>query len=48
LEALRDNAKADLVAASLGDAIKLCIEAAGVTDQSQTASNPEKSMIAAA
>jgi predicted PurR-regulated permease PerM len=48
LEALRDNAKADLVAASLGDAIKLCIEAAGVTDQSQTASNPEKCMIAAA
>jgi len=28
LEALRDTAKADLVAASLGGAVKLCIEAA--------------------
>jgi len=48
LEALRDNAKADLVAASLGDAVKLCVEAAGVTAQSQTASKPGKAIIAAA
>jgi hypothetical protein len=47
LEALRDNAKADLVAASLGEAVKLCIEAAGVTDQSQPASKQEKSTAAA-
>lgn len=48
LEALRENAKADLVAASLGDAVKLCIEATGVTDASQAASRPEASAIAAA
>jgi predicted PurR-regulated permease PerM len=29
LEQIRDSAKADLVAASLGEAVKLCIEAAG-------------------
>src|ERR1700693_5404489 len=34
LEVLRDSAKADLVAASLGEAVKLCIEATGVEDQS--------------
>jgi hypothetical protein len=48
LEVLRDNAKADLVAASLGEAVKLCIEAAGVKDHSHAASEQEKSMIAAA
>lgn len=48
LEALRENAKADLVAASLGDAVKLCIEATGVTDASQAASRPEASVIVAA
>jgi tagatose-1,6-bisphosphate aldolase len=46
LEALRDNAKADLVAASLGEAVKLWIEAAGVTDQSQPTSKQEKSTAA--
>ena len=48
LEALRDNAKADLVAASLGEAVKLCIEATGVTDKSHSATEQEKSTIAAA
>src|SRR4029077_8623752 len=38
LEGLRDNAKADLVAAPLGEATKLCIEAPGVDDQSSTSS----------
>jgi predicted PurR-regulated permease PerM len=46
LETLRDNAKADLVAASLGEAVRLCIEAAGVTDQFQPASKQEKSTAA--
>jgi hypothetical protein len=41
LEVLRDNAKADLVAASLGEAVKLCIEATGVEDQRQAASKQE-------
>jgi hypothetical protein len=41
LEVLRDNAKADLVAASLGEAVKLCIEATGVEDQRQAASEQE-------
>src|SRR3954449_949983 len=38
LELLREGAKADLVAASLGEAVKLCIEATGVKDQRQEAS----------
>ena len=42
LEVLRDNAKADLVAASLGETVKLCIEAAGVADQSQPVSEQEE------
>ena len=37
LEKLREGAKADLVAASLGDAVKLCIEAAGVNSDGQIA-----------
>jgi hypothetical protein len=32
LESLREGAKADLAAASLGGALKLCIEATGVED----------------
>ena len=48
LEVLRDNAKADLVAASLGDAVKLCIEATSATYQSRVASKHEKSTTAAA
>jgi predicted PurR-regulated permease PerM len=35
LELLREGAKADLAAASLGEALKLCIEATGVEDQRQ-------------
>ena len=42
LEVLRDNAKADLVAATLGETVKLCIEATGVADQSQPASEQEE------
>jgi len=38
LESLREGAKADLVAASLGQALKLCIEAAGMKDQCQETS----------
>ena len=34
LESLREGAKADLAAASLGGALKLCIEATGVVDLS--------------
>jgi hypothetical protein len=45
LEVLRDNAKADLAAASLGEAVKRCIEA-GMADQSHPASKQEKSPIA--
>jgi hypothetical protein len=41
LDVLRDNAKADLVAASLGEVVKLCIEATGVQDQRQSISKPE-------
>jgi predicted PurR-regulated permease PerM len=48
LEGLRDNAKADLVAASLGQAVKLCIEATGVSDESRAAPKEEKSTTAAA
>ena len=36
LEQLRDGAKADLVAASLGEALKLCIEAAGANSEIAT------------
>jgi predicted PurR-regulated permease PerM len=35
LEQLRDGAKADLAAASLGEAIKLCIEATGIESHDQ-------------
>jgi predicted PurR-regulated permease PerM len=48
LEVLRDNAKADLVAASLGEAVKLCIEATGVAGQSHPVSKQENSTFAAA
>jgi hypothetical protein len=34
LESLREGAKADLAAASLGGALKLCIEATGAEDHS--------------
>ena len=43
LELLRDGAKADLVAASLGEAIKLCIEATGIDSHRQPAKQDERS-----
>ena len=44
LELLREGAKADLIAASMGEAVKLCIEATEVvTDQGHVASTQEKS-----
>jgi hypothetical protein len=49
LEILRDNAKADLVAASLGEAVKLCIDAAaGAPHQSHVVSEQATSTTAAA
>ena len=42
LELVREGAKADLAAASLGDAVKLCIEATGVKDRRHAASKREK------
>jgi hypothetical protein len=48
LELAREGAKADLVASSLGEAVKLCIEATGVTDQRQKVSKQEKSTTEAA
>jgi predicted PurR-regulated permease PerM len=41
LEMLREGAKADLVAASLGEAVKLCIEAAVAKDERKAASRNE-------
>ena len=48
LELLREGAKADLVAASLGEAVKLCIEATGVKDPRQEAPRQEMSATVAA
>jgi hypothetical protein len=49
LELLRESAKADLAAASLGEAVKLCIEATGVENQRHAASSKlERSTTAAA
>src|SRR6476469_8197113 len=48
LELLREGAKADLAAASLGEAVKLCIGAAGVQDHGHAVSTLEKSATAAA
>jgi len=48
LEALRDNAKADLVAGNPGETVKLCIEATGLAHRSLSASKQEKSATAAA
>jgi predicted PurR-regulated permease PerM len=48
LELLREGAKADLVAASVGEAVKLCIEATGVKDQRQEAARQESTATAAA
>ena len=42
LEQLRDGAKADLVAASLGEALKLCIEAAAANSDCQIATKQDE------
>jgi predicted PurR-regulated permease PerM len=43
LEQLRDGAKADLVAASVGEAIRFCIEAAGMDSHRQPTKQDERS-----
>jgi predicted PurR-regulated permease PerM len=48
LELLRESAKADLVAASIGEAVRLCIEATGAKEQGQKAGRQDKSTTAAA
>jgi predicted PurR-regulated permease PerM len=48
LELLREGAKADLIASTLGEAVKLCIEATGVEDQRHAASKKEEATTAAA
>jgi predicted PurR-regulated permease PerM len=48
LEQLRESAKADLAAASLGEAIKLCIEATGVESQGREREREELSTTTAA
>jgi hypothetical protein len=48
LEQLRESAKADLAAASLGEAIKLCIEATGVEGQGREKKQDEHSGATAA
>jgi predicted PurR-regulated permease PerM len=48
LEKLRDGAKADFAAASLGEALKLCIEAAGLEGPAQTTTEDQLSRTTAA
>jgi hypothetical protein len=48
LEQLRDGAKADLAAASLGEAVKLCIEATGFDSQTEVTNRTELSAPTAA
>ncbi len=48
LELLREGAKADLVATSIGEAVRLCIEATGTKEQGQEAGGQDKSTTAAA
>jgi hypothetical protein len=48
LEQLRDGAKADLAAASLGEAVKLCIEATGFASNPQVGARNELSATTAA
>lgn len=48
LEKLRDSAKADLAAASLGEALKLCIEATGLGGPAQTTTEDQLSRTTAA
>jgi predicted PurR-regulated permease PerM len=48
LEQLRESAKADLVASSLGEAVKKCIEAAGLAIRVDTTAGEQKVVTAAA
>jgi len=48
LEQLRDGAKADLAAASLGEALKMCITATGTESQVHTIKSDETSAMTAA
>jgi hypothetical protein len=48
LETLREGAKADLAAASLGEAVKLCIETTGVEDHSHLTTKDQLSRTTAA
>ena len=48
LENLRDGAKADLASASLGEAVKLCIEAAGLERHAEKMTHDQLSMTTAA
>jgi len=48
LEKLRDGAKADLAAASLGEALKVCIEATGLEGAAQTTTEDQLSRTTAA
>lgn len=48
MELLREGAKADLIATSIGEAVKLCIEATGTTEPGQEATGQDKSTTAAA
>ncbi len=48
LELLRESAKADLVAASLGEAVQLCIEATGAKNRDRELSGQEPSTTVAA
>lgn len=48
LESLREGAKADLVATSIGEAVRLCIDATGVTEQQREAPGQDGTTIAAA
>jgi predicted PurR-regulated permease PerM len=48
LEKLRDSAKADLAAAGLGEALKLCIEATGLEGPARTTTDDQRSRTTAA
>ncbi|TQF27899.1 transporter [Bradyrhizobium sp. UNPF46] len=48
LELLREGIRADLVATSIGEAVRLCIEATGITEQGHEAPGQDKSTTAAA
>ena len=48
MESLREGAKADLIATSIGEAVRLCIEATGTTEPGHEAVGQDKSTTAAA